>query len=152
MWWRLCITDAFQGFIGTYKFSALDEKKCKQTVDQKCKQRAEDTSNSFELDKSNFELTQPHVHPHKPNFELTQTPSKSLNFKTIWPETRQTQAQIWKNRTSNICEPARFAYQNRTTNPTEVTEPSKNSELRTHELGSTIHHFWVGEQGEYPPP
>ena len=56
------------------RFTALDEKKCKQTVDQKCKQRAEDTSNSFELDKSNFELTQPQVFP--PNEESKQTVEK----------------------------------------------------------------------------
>ena len=45
-------------------------------------------------------------------------------------------AQIQKNQTSKPSE-SWFVYQNQTTNP---PEPSKNPELRTHELGSTQHY------------
>ena len=38
----------------------------------------------------NFELTRIQVHPPKPNFKLTRTPSKSPNFEPIQPEIGQT--------------------------------------------------------------
>ena len=67
--------------------------------------------------------------------QTSQTPSKSPNIKPVRAETGQTQAQIWKNWTSNPSEP-RFVYQNWSTNP---PKPSKNPKLWTHELGSTQH-------------
>ena len=48
-----------------------------------------------------FNPTQTQICPPKQNFEPTQTPSKNPNFKPVLPETGQTKAKIWKNRTSN---------------------------------------------------
>ena len=83
-----------------------------------------------------IEPTQTQVCPLKPNFEPTRTPSKSPNFKPVWSEMGQTQAQVCKNQISNPSEP-RFVYHNPTT---DSPKPSKNFEPRTHEIGS-IHHY-----------
>ena len=75
------------------------------------------------------------VHQKKKNFKPIWIPPKSPKFEPVWPEMSQTLAQILKNQTSNPSEP-RFAYQNLTTNPPEL---SKNPEFQTQELGSTQH-------------
>ena len=75
--------------------------------------------------------------------ELRTLPNPSLPTKTHEPNYNKNFRENFqlrtasnpRGRTSNSSEP-RFANQNRTTNP---PEPSKNPELRTHELGLTQH-------------
>ena len=89
----------------------------------------------LQLDRSNSELTESEtwVRPPKPNFKPFLTPPNSPNVKQVLPETSRTQVQIQKK---NFI-PFQTQVHLRTMNP---PEPSKNSELRIHELGSTQHY------------
>ena len=79
---------------------------------------------NFKLLRTSQVELQTHSNPGSSTKTKLRTPSKSLNFEPVQPETSQTQAQIWKNWTSNPSESG-FIYQNQTRqNPWTGSDPT----------------------------
>ena len=76
----------------------------------------------------------------KTELRTLSNPSKCLNFELFWHEIGQTQAQIWKNRTSNPSEP-RFVKSNRTTNPPKISNFNPTNWVCSNTNPKYLHRF-----------